>query len=532
MKKIIFGIIYVILIVSIIVFVFLDLSYLFNIYLGHFFRYDKIKAELRKIEYSLYFKNKEDTSLGRMEWPKTITNYVAIDKYNVRRNDKLINNFSDIFNYNINEICKKIYKIEEIKKDKSFNQFASQTLVLLNNYKPSQLKDIKGFKGYYLCGLVDIPRLMSDLFCASYYYASIKDSRTALLLAYLPILIINEIEANNIECSDAYVKMILMKHRNTACMNLLFIANNTNVDKEIAVKISKSLIELTKSEPSLLRYVEFTKEHIRYTFSKEKYNEYYHTKECPTYFIDNVCNSKEWQDIISSIYDRASEEIKNIESGKDSYGLYAWQENTQRFLSENKSFIEKDFFYQLINWKRNMALFVIANFPETFFVDFFDLYKKREEYLAISEGTAIALALAAYSSGKNEDRDSINNSMPKNMNELSKWLGVELPVDRMSKSPYQFYFADDYFLAGSPTDYKTEDSNFKNYLPYLRNKWVTNGNPSIDGNPIPDKSKGAESKVADSFEKIQKQIEGLRALQRMINDPSTFGGRQRSRINF
>lgn len=523
MKNKKFKSIYWILVVVIVVYIIYSSFNFFNCYILYFYRLSKISKALKTNEFYLTYNG---SKYNHLKWPQIIGEKFELKKLEFAYRDDFLNNFSDIFKYDINNLSDKFIKSSDMKYHniEDFKDIASRTLVFLNDYKPSKIdtNDVIEGKEINKRGFIN---LTNYLYSASFYYASKNDNRTALLLAYLPVLLLQEIESNNLDGGNPYIKMELMDMRNTACINLLFLANNTKIDKEIAIKISKNLLELTKSEPSLLRYLEFVKKSIKHVFSENTISKY--NGRLPVkYFIDNIYNSKEWQEQIDAIYDRANEEIKKLESGKNPQSLESWQENTQKFLVENNSFIEKDFFYQSINWKRNITLYVIANFPETFYTSFYDLYKKREEYLAITEGTAIALALAAYSSDKNENEDKINDSMPKNINELSKWLGVELPLDRMSKSPYQFYFADDYFLAGSPSEEKNKDSYFQNYLPYLKNRWVFNSQPSINGNPIPPINKAPLSDSMSKFEKLQKQMMALESLQKTIN---SYG---RSRINF
>ncbi len=473
MKKLI-GLIYLIVLIVIIFCIFSNLNYIHKANTND----KELKAALNKIEDSLSYKFDEKKDSGNLKWPESITKFVKIDGYSLKKIDNPIKKYSDIFNCDINGICNRIANISKIEKDNNYKLFASQTLVLLNNYKASPRKKEKTFNGYTINGIHNISYLTADLFCASCYYASKNDSKTALLLAYLPIMVIYELEAKYTESNDPYIKMYLMEARNTACINMLFLANNlSSVDKETAVKISNSLLELVKSEPSLISYVNFTKSRINYEFSKEQNKD-------AEYFIDNICNSDIWKNNISYIYDGVCEEIKKIESGKDPYSLYAWQENVHKILFEGINFSGKDIYYQNINWQKNYTMYVISNYPETFFVDYYDLYQKREEYLAIAEGTATALALSIYSSDKDEENTNINDIMPKNANELSKELNIKLPLDRMSKTAYQFYFADDYFLAGSPAKQPLEKSYFKNYLPYLRNKWVFNSTTTINGIPF------------------------------------------------
>lgn len=523
MKNKIFKSIYWIVVIVIVIYIINASIKFLDFYTVYFYRLSKISKALKQMEFSFTYKV---SNYSWLKWPQNIAKNFEIKKLDFLYREDLLNSFTDIYTYDVNDICKKIKDLTKIQNNKDFEIFASQTFVLLKDYKPSPIDTNAVIKGQELSKQSFI-NLTNHLYTASFYYASKNDNRTALLLAYLPILLLQEIEANNVDGKNPYIKLELMELRNTACINLLFLANNTKVDKEIAIKISKNLLELTKSEPSLLIYVEYVKSRIKefdYEFSKERNNTY--RKKDINYFMDNIYDSKEWQKYVNSIYDGATEEIKNLESGKNPLSLESWQKNTQKFLEENNSFIEKDFYYQSINWKRNITLYVIANFPETFFTNFYDLYRKREESIAIMEGTAIALALAAYSSDKNENEDKINDSMPKNINELGKWLGVELPLDRMSKSPYQFYFADDYFLAGSPSEEKNKDSYFQNYLPYLKNRWVFNSQPSINGNPIPPINKAPLSDSMSKFEKLQKQMMALEALQKTIN---SYG---RSRINF
>lgn len=441
----------------------------------------KINDAIRKMRSSLNYHSYGSDSYGKFRWPESINKYVDINNYKIQYHNRILNKYSDIFEYNLEDICNK-NNICVSKEDNLFKKYASQIYILLNNYKPSPVVKNKINNTISMPSINAIDGLMRDFFRVSCYYAQIKNSKEALLLAYFPIMVINEIETNNYECSDANLKMSLMDLRNKACMNLLFLANNTSLDKEIAIIISKNLLKLVKSEPSLQRHVEYHRNRnldISNLFTNNK------NIASIEYYLKKISNTSFWKDRINHIYDGASEEIKKVEQGKNPYSLYYWQKNLNNQLSNWIKAEKNDYFYNYINWKRNYTMHIIAKHLQTFFVNFYDLYRKREEYLAITEGTAISLALSAYSSEKDEDIDDINSSMPKNINELSKWLGEELPIDRMSKFTYQFYFADDYFLAGSPLRNSDGSEYFKNYFPYLKNRWVNHSEPMINGIKIP-----------------------------------------------
>lgn len=487
-----------------------NIYYFYQIYIGYNIRIKNLNQSIKNISYSLKEKYSEDKKDGYLKWPKSVIKYFAFHKNSPKGRGAEFENYLEIFNRDIKEFSKNIYEFEKIKNDKFYLDYASSTYYLLNNYESFSKPPIIKNKELGIPRVMDLKNLVGDFFCVGCYYASINDSKTALLITFAPIFIINILEKSYEELSEPYYKMELMDLRNTACTNLLFIANNIAVDKEVSLLISKYLIYLAKSEPSLIKNLEFTKARINKELSKKANKRY-----SADYFIDNVCNSKVWKDTISYIYDDAAEAIKKIESGKNPYCLYAWQNNIERILTEGKNFVHKDFYYRLINWQRNYTLWIIANYPQTFFIDFYNMYQKREEYLAMTEGTAVALALAAYSSGKDEEKDSIYDSMPKNVKELSEWLGFELPLDRMSKSTFQFYFADDYFLASSPSKNFGASENFKYYFPYLKNKWVIHSEPTANGFFVPlPPSKGSSNKTMDKLEKLHNRIQALNALKK------------------
>ena len=489
-----------------------DLYYLYKIFFVYEVRLNHLSNSIKNITYSLRGKYSEGKKGGYFKWPKPVIKYYSFDKNSPKARSTKFESYSEIFTYDLKDFCKKIYEFEKIGNDKYYLDYASQTYYLLNNYESLPEVEIINNKQLGIPSVSDLTYLVNDFFSVGCYYASKNDSRTALLISFAPIFIINIVEASYNECNEPYYKMALMNLRNTACMNLMFIANNIAVDKEISILISKYLLYLVKKEPSLLKNLEFTRARINNEFSK-KGNGYRNAD----HFLDNVCNSKVWNDTLSYIYDGASEAIKEIESGKDSYCLYAWQNNIERILAEGKNFTQKDYIFKLINWQRNCIIWVIANYPQTFFIDFYTLYQRREEYLAITEGTAIGLALAAYSSDKDPEKDSIYDSMPKNINELSKWMGVELPLDRMSKSTFQFYFADDYFLASSPSKNYAASEYFKYYFPYFKNKWVIHSEPTANGVYVPlPPSKPEPNKSLDKIEKLHKQIQALNALKKQL----------------
>mgnify|MGYP006389709641 CR=1 FL=1 len=93
------------------------------------------------------------------------------------------------------------------------------------------------------------------------------------------------------------------------------------------------------------------------------------------FFIENICNTEEWQKYTNGIYDNLIEVIKNVESGHNPHAFNEWQQDIQNFLIENNSFIDKDFNYQTFNWKRNVTLYVLANFSETFYINYYVLYR-------------------------------------------------------------------------------------------------------------------------------------------------------------
>ena len=449
---------------------YLSVSFI-NFLWGAFVR--PVKLENSSYYFKRYFNKREENT--EQIFPKTITDYVKISELTIKEKEPLINNFSDIFEYSLQDIFQKSYKFKSSSLDNSFQKYASQTYDLLNVYKPTSLNNDKKVPG--MPKIETINALTNYLISLSYYYAYKKKTGTALLLNYLPILLIYEIEANNIECDNPYIKMSLMEIRNRICMNLLFFANNTPINKDIAIKISKNLIDLAKKEPPIKKYLEYTKSKINKQFLKYRNDK---TK----YIYNNICNSRFWDETVDYIYESASEEIKKIESGNQAYSLYFWQQGIKELLLKGNNVRRKSFFTLYTDWQRLYTYHLILQSQETFFINFFDLYKKREEYLAIMEGTAIALVLGAYSSDKDSEVDNIYDSMPKNIKKLEEWSGMELPKDRMGKSAFLFNFADDYFLVSSPKQKEYPEKCFNDYYPFLRNRWVINSEPSINGNPI------------------------------------------------
>lgn len=438
----------------------------------HYLRNEILKDSLAKIEQSLISKTTTNTDLEYSPKHETITGFLNID-YKSEFDAISIKDYTDIFENNIEDICAKIKNIYSVNNNKRYKEYATTASLIINNYYKSVPVNLDYYvQGNYKQRIKKINSTVNDIYCASCYYASIKDNKTSLLLAYLPILIINEIDV----CNNPHIKLLQMDLRNNACMNLLFIINNISIDKELGMKISKSLLEIAKSECSMKRYVDYTKARINYEFSKNKKG------KTADFFIDNVCSSEFWKNTIDYIYDNALEEIKKIESGTSSEPFVEWQNNVKQFFTKTINSTNKESFFK-DNFEELFTLLVISIYPETFFLNFKDLYQKRLEYLSITEGTAIAIALAAYSSDKNEDIDDIKESMPENVIELGKWLGVEIPIDRVSKSAYEFYFTDDYFLAGSSANNK-RSGYFDRYLPYLRNRWVVHPKPTINGKVI------------------------------------------------
>ena len=240
---------------------YLSVSFI-NFLWGAFVR--PVKLENSSYYFKRYFNKREENT--EQIFPKTITDYVKISELTIKEKEPLINNFSDIFEYSLQDIFQKSYKFKSSSLDNSFKKYASQTYDLLNVYKPTSLNNDKKVPG--MPKIETINALTNYLISLSYYYAYKKKTGTALLLNYLPILLIYEIEANNIECDNPYIKMSLMEIRNRICMNLLFFANNTPINKDIAIKISKNLIDLAKKEPPIKKYLEYTKSKINKQFLK------------------------------------------------------------------------------------------------------------------------------------------------------------------------------------------------------------------------------------------------------------------------
>ena len=142
MKKRIFGFLYGFLLFLILGYIFYGFIYFFNYYVIYNYRLNKIKVDLRKLEYQLAKDENSGVSTWWLKWPKTIVKNFEIKKFKFLYKDNLFNDFNDIYRRDINYFCDKIKESSDLKYHNNFEdfkEFASRTLVLLNNYQPSPI---------------------------------------------------------------------------------------------------------------------------------------------------------------------------------------------------------------------------------------------------------------------------------------------------------------------------------------------------------------------------------------------------------
>ncbi len=302
---------------------------------------------------------------------------------------------------------------------------ASKTNELIDNYNgqkylpASEILKLPSITDLDLCN-----KILRSWLWASMYYASQNKNEEALLLAYAPILVCQDIEANSADGASMNTEM--QKVQIEACEQLIYLANFSRIDSKLSKKISINFIKVINSEPSFVRkldnYLRCSKNF--YSFLEKENNA----------FAKFVHNSNTYKDWYNKLYNGAREQITEIEKTGNFSKFYLWQKDFNSLIEEaepiqnnkNKN-IELDPYKRFNEFELTMCRKAFSKD----YTDYFYYYCRNLEKIAIMKGTAVALAFSAYETEK--------NLLPLNEGDLNNWLGIDIPFDPLTRRPYVFY---------------------------------------------------------------------------------------------
>ena len=334
-------------------------------------------------------------------------------------------NLEDVFDENITR--RKLYNISRIPLSETdlYLNLASKTVELIDNYKEpnylpaSEILTLPSITDFDLC-----IKILRSWLWASQYYAFQKRNNEALLLAYAPILVCHDIEANSAD--GAAMNTEMLKVQIEACEQLIYLANFTKIDSDLYKKISINFIRIVNSEPSFVRKVD--------NYLRCRKNYYSFMEKENNAFAKFVYNSKTYKDWSNKFFNGAREQITKIEENGNFSKFYIWQKDFNSLIKEpipiqNNNKRKK---FEIDPYKRfnEFELIMCRKAFSYGYIDYFYYYCMNLEKIVIMKGTAVALAISAYEADK--------NVFPLTDKDLNSWLGIDIPLDPITRNPYVF----------------------------------------------------------------------------------------------
>lgn len=299
-------------------------------------------------------------------------------------------------------------------------------------------------------------RILKSWLWASMYYASQNKTSEALLLAYAPLLVCQDIETNTADGADLNTKKSEVQIE--ACEQLLYLINFFKIDSNLCKKISINLIKIVNSEQSFVRQIENSMRCDK--------NYYSYLEKENNAFAKYILTSKKHKDWYNKIFNDAKEQIRNLEKTANYSKFTSWQiemfskiiEPKQNKGKKPKVIIPnldpyKTFKDQELTLCRKALINQVPYFGYYYFINL--------EKIAIMKGTAAALAFKAYEVEKKKKHISEQ--------ELNQWLGINIPKDPISNESYTLSYSSNFSLQGT-TISKNKSYNpvyINNFLPLL-----------------------------------------------------------------
>ena len=407
--------------------------------------FEKKYSQYNEINYA--FKDFTKYSYVDLERTATTSYPILIEDFPETKNfakyclpcTSIFSNLENVFDLEMTK--RKIENIKHIPLSETdlYLNIASKTNDLIDNYQepyyPSAFDIIKkpSVTDYKLS-----LRVLKSWLWASLYYASQDKTSEALLLAFAPILVCQDIETNSADGADMDTKIAEVKI--DACKQLLYLINFYKLDKSLIKKIAITFIKIVNSEPSFVRQIE---NHMR---CDKKYFSYLEKEN--NAFVKYILNSKMHKEWYDRIFNEAREQIRELEKSGDFSNFNSWQKNlySQLLGANQKQDKKAKGKTQIINSyiifkEQELTLTRKAlNHQVPYFGYYYFIYLEK---IAIMKGTAVALAFKAYMAEK--------SIKPFAESELNTWLGIYIPKDPLSRRAYRFHpsFNSKYLLEGS-----------------------------------------------------------------------------------
>ncbi len=257
--------------------------------------------------------------------------------------------------------------------------------------------------------------ILNSWLWASLYYTSQNMNKEALLLAYAPILVCQDIETNSADGADINIDMIEVQI--AACKQLLYLANYAEIDEDLCQKIYKNFNRIVNLEPSFTRKIEnrMRCDNNFFSIMEKKGNA----------FAKYINNSKIYKDMYNILYNGAIEQTKEIELTGNYSKFYTWQKEILtkfQIPTSNKKDSSKDV--------SNIEATICKKAFSHSVIDFFDYYCLNIEKITIMKGTALALGIKANKLKR--DKKALTNNMPVN----KIYQGTDIPKDSSSRIKY------------------------------------------------------------------------------------------------
>ena len=315
--------------------------------------------------------------------------------------------------------------IEEIKKELPENlkdyqtKFAPSILELMKKEKTNKYPTFEETENYPEPPTGKKMRATARFWeNLSLFFGREGDYKTSLLVAHGIFYLSREKQTSYAASGELICKMISMIYNKYASKVILVWASHPHPDcQKLSKVVAKDILDFVKTDFPLKRNIEYDKYAIESILK--------HLSKKSSIIWSSVFNTSYYKEVIELLID----EPLKLETQLESKTFYEVKDEYNKYHKKLRDIVESEKFSKVfptfcINPQKAMVYFVTTMFCV-------DLEKERlatEEALGYMEFASIALLINSYYCE--------NNKLPETIEELEKWFGQKLPVNRFDNTPY------------------------------------------------------------------------------------------------
>ncbi len=383
-------------------------------------------SQTKELSKSMEYEGRGVAKSDDNNFPEYLKSFSANDdiKGNVEKLQKLIPSKENLYDTNAN---KQLVMTAEPMFSKNLDNFKNIVPIIKKKMKETKKDVAPTFKESE--SFPTAPTIKTIKGTARYWYIvsrlldQKKDYETSLYLSLAMFYFAKDLQTNYLNSGSLEPKIIGFLINGIACNSIFVWASKPKLEcKEISKEVAKDILDFVKADCPISKSIEF---------------------EC--LLFDEMLSSyeKKGSDMFARL--RKSSDYKNLLDFLYKEPMRNYYKPLYEIKKELKEHADKQFkllgpsnsdlvYYFFFNPERLVSINLLALACPSF-----EIAKwSNEVCLAKMEMAAIALVINSYICE--------NRKKPKSMEELSKWFGRELPINRITNEPYNLDFDGEHVL--------------------------------------------------------------------------------------